>query len=123
MDERRLRPRASDRTEEKGRETRKRRKDSRNGKILVELGSSGELLDGGLVLAEGGVDEADVGEDPAGVGDLGEELQALLKVFLVVGLEGGGPSLELSLERHEGGWVERGEVERLGWAGAGDESD
>ena len=76
--------------------------DSRYSKILVELSGGSELLDSGFVFAEGCVDETDICEDLAGVGDLGEEFKALLKVLLVVGGEGSGPSLELSLERHGG---------------------
>ena len=99
------------------RRRREKKKDSRNSQILVEFGGSGKLLDSSLVLAKGGIDETDVCEDPGGVGDLGEELQGLLKVLLVVGLESGSPGLELCLERHGGlvVRVERGRALSDGW--------
>lgn len=60
------------------------------------------------MLTEGRIDKTYVSEDLRRVCNVGEQLKALLEVFLVVGLEGGGPSVELCFERHVGRfWTKR----------------
>lgn len=95
----------------------------RDGEILVKTGCGDELLDSSFMFAKSRVNKTHICQDLGRVGNPllakskrdrrsgqagvevrfdahREKVEGLLKVLLIVGLEGSSPGLELSLERH-----------------------